>query len=55
MRPDCLKYDHCLIPRKLCDDDCLDLVTVEEGKHPFEDDEDRGCDKLHFRQDMGEI
>lgn len=41
MRPDCLKYDNCSIPIRLCDDDCSDLVTVEEGKHPFEDAGDR--------------
>ncbi len=55
MRPDCLKYDNCLIPIRLCDDDCSDLVTVDEGKHPFEEKEDRGCAELHFKQDMGEI
>jgi hypothetical protein len=41
MRPDCLKYDNCSIPIRLCDDDCPDLVTAEEGKHPFEDEADR--------------
>lgn len=38
MRPDCLKYDNCSIPIRLCDDDCSDLVTVDEDKHPFENE-----------------
>ena len=38
MRPDCLKYDNCSIPIRLCDDDCFDLVTVDEDKHPFENE-----------------
>ena len=55
MRPDCLKYDNCSIPIRPCDDDCPDLVTVEEGKHPFAEEENRGCSELHFKQDMREI
>jgi len=26
-----------------------------EGKHPFEDEEDKGCAEYHFKKDMGEI
>ena len=50
MRPDCLKYDNCSIPIRLCDDDCPDLVTVEEGTHPFEE-EDRGDYLLEVERD----
>ena len=53
MRPDCLKYNNCLIPIRLCDDDCPDLVTVEEGKHPFEDDSEQ-ADSLRDRMIEGE-
>ena len=55
MRPDCLKYDNCSIPIRLCDDDCSDLMTAEEGINPFTEEEDRGCNELHFKQDMGEL
>lgn len=55
MRPDCLKYDNCSIPIRLCDDDCSDLVTVDEGINPFDCVEDNGCRELHFKKDMGEI
>lgn len=55
MRPDCLKYDNCRLPCELCNDDCSDLVTVEEGINPFDEEENIGCEKLHFKQDMGEI
>jgi hypothetical protein len=38
MRPDCLKFNWCHIPIRLCDDDCSDLDLPEEGRHPLEDD-----------------
>lgn len=47
MRPDCLKYDNCSIPIKQCDDDCPDLVTVDEGKHPLDD-----SDQADYLRDM---
>lgn len=61
MRSDCLKYDNCSIPIRLCDDDCPDLVTVEEGINPFEDEADRADYLLErnrdkrMMEDMGEI
>ncbi len=51
MRPDCLKYDTCSIPIRLCDEDCPDLVTADEGKHPFEDEADRGDYLLEMERD----
>jgi hypothetical protein len=51
MRPDCLKYDNCSIPIRLCDDDCSDLLTVEEVKHPFEDEGEQGDYLLERERD----
>ena len=31
-----------------------DKYKKDDRKHPL-DDSDRGCDELHFKQDMGEI
>jgi hypothetical protein len=55
MRPECLKYDGCRLPVDLCNSDCSDLVTAEEGINPFAEAEDRGCAELHFKQDMGNL
>ncbi len=54
MRPDCLKHDSCSIPIRLCDDDCPDLVTVEEGPHPL-DDSGQADYLRDMKRDMGEI
>lgn len=53
MKTDCIFYDDCYLPPRLCTDDCGDYEP--EGTNPFQEEEDRGCEKLHFMQDMGEI
>ncbi len=55
MRPDCLKYDNCSIPIRLCDDDCSDLVTVDDDRpHPL-DDSDQADYLRDMARDKGEI
>ncbi|MCK5609991.1 hypothetical protein KAR91_49415 [Candidatus Pacearchaeota archaeon] len=53
MKTDCIFYNGCYLPKDSCNDNCWRYD--KEGKHPFEDDEDRGCEEYHMRKDMGEI
>jgi hypothetical protein len=39
-KTDCIFFDDCHLPTRFCNDDCGRYDT--EGKHPFEDDGDRG-------------
>lgn len=39
MKEDCIFYDGCYLPTRLCDNDC-DRYEVE-GKHPFEDNDNQ--------------
>lgn len=40
MKTNCIFYDGCHLPKDQCNNDCWRLDI--EGKHPFEDDGDRG-------------
>ena len=52
MKTDCNKYEDCQIPIRLCDEYCDDY---DNSINPLEEDENKGCAELHFKQDMGEI
>lgn len=45
VKTDCIFYDGCYLSKDQCNDDCGRYDT--EGKNPFEEEEDRGCEKYH--------
>ena len=53
MKSDCIKLEDCLLPFRLCNDDCPDYEPKQIN--PLEEEADRGCEEYHTKKDMGEI
>jgi hypothetical protein len=51
MKPDCIFFDGCSFPTRLCDDDCYSYE--KEGRHPFEDDDNQADYLRDMEIEMG--